>query len=259
MALAEIWRSLLSTDEVGPQDNFFSLGGHSLLVATLSARVRAELGVRAPLTLFLRHPVLRDLAAALPEPDGGRAPRDDAGLRQRGTDRAPLSAAQRRVWIDEQLWPGTAAYTVPEAFRLHGPLDEAAFEGALHDLMARHEALRVRIVGGEDPGWRWTTRRPYGFRGPTCGRTARRPCSGSWSRRGAGSSRWTALWWRRPWRGPMPRSGCFSSPRTTWSSTAGPSTSCGGTWRSCTAIVSRAAASRFRRAAHLHRLHLVGE
>ncbi|CAM5711951.1 non-ribosomal peptide synthetase [Streptomyces californicus] len=151
LALAEIWRSLLSTDEVGPQDNFFSLGGHSLLVATLSARVRAELGVRAPLTLFLRHPVLRDLAAALPEPDGGRAPRDDAGLRQRGTDRAPLSAAQRRVWIDEQLWPGTAAYTVPEAFRLHGPLDEAAFEGALHDLMARHEALRVRIVGGEDP------------------------------------------------------------------------------------------------------------
>ncbi|MFI9190667.1 amino acid adenylation domain-containing protein [Streptomyces californicus] len=151
LALAEIWRSLLNTDEVGPQDNFFSLGGHSLLVATLSARVRAELGVRAPLTLFLRHPVLRDLAAALPEPDGGRAPRDDAGLRQRGTDRAPLSAAQRRVWIDEQLWPGTAAYTVPEAFRLHGPLDEAAFEGALHDLMARHEALRVRIVGGEDP------------------------------------------------------------------------------------------------------------
>ncbi|CAM5398740.1 hypothetical protein SCALM49S_10023 [Streptomyces californicus] len=59
--------------------------------------------------------MLRDLAAALPEPDGGRAPRDDAGLRQRGTDRAPLSAAQRRVWIDEQLWPGTAAYTVPEA------------------------------------------------------------------------------------------------------------------------------------------------
>ncbi|MFI6512057.1 amino acid adenylation domain-containing protein [Streptosporangium sp. NPDC050855] len=150
-ALARIWRELLDIDEVGPEDNFFGLGGHSLLVATLSARVHAELGIRAPLLLFLRHPVLRDLAAALPEPVGDRAPGDDTGLRPRGTDRAPLSAAQRRVWIDEQLWPGTAAYTVPEAFRLRGPLDEAAFEAALQDLMLRHEALRTRIVGGEDP------------------------------------------------------------------------------------------------------------
>ncbi|MFB6888189.1 amino acid adenylation domain-containing protein [Kitasatospora sp. NPDC056327] len=149
--LAGIWRELLGVAEVAPGDNFFALGGHSLLVATLSARVRAELGVRVPLTLFLRHPVLRDLAAALPAgpPPQGADPGD--GLRPRGLDRAPLSAAQRRVWIEEQLWPGTPAYTVPEAFRLRGPLDERAFEAAVAELLLRHDALRTRVVGGEHP------------------------------------------------------------------------------------------------------------
>lgn len=152
-ALAEIWRELLDVDEVGPDDNFFGLGGHSLLVATLSARVRDRLGVRAPLTLFLRHPVLRDLAAALAAaPAGGDAvPGQAPGPRRRGAERAPLSAAQRRIWVEEQLWPDTAVYTVPEAFRLRGPLDEAALEAALHDLQVRHEALRVRVAGGETP------------------------------------------------------------------------------------------------------------
>jgi nonribosomal peptide synthetase protein VioA len=150
-ALAGIWRELLDVDEVGPTDNFFSLGGHSLLVATLSARVRDELGVRAPLTLFLRHPVLRELAAALPEPAGAEPQPGADGLRPRGADRAPLSAAQRRIWVEEQLWPGTAAYAVPEAFRLRGPLDERAFETALAELMGRHDALRGRVEGDEYP------------------------------------------------------------------------------------------------------------
>ncbi|WP_190109199.1 non-ribosomal peptide synthetase [Streptomyces cinnamoneus] len=149
--LAGIWRELLGVAEVGPDDNFFALGGHSLLVATLSARVRSELGVRVPLTLFLRHPVLRDLAAALPDGVPAQGPAGGDGLRPRGLDRAPLSAAQRRVWVDEQLWPGTAAYTVPEAFRLRGPLDERAFEAALEELLLRHGALRTRVVGGEHP------------------------------------------------------------------------------------------------------------
>ncbi|MFB6907264.1 amino acid adenylation domain-containing protein [Streptomyces bacillaris] len=149
-ALAGIWRELLDVAEVGPGDNFFSLGGHSLLVATLAARVRAELGVRAPLTLFLRHPVLRELAAALPRPENAGSP-DADGLRPRGTGRAPLSAAQRRIWLEEQLWPGTAAYTVPEAFLLRGPLDEAAFEAALDELLSRHDSLRGRVEGAEHP------------------------------------------------------------------------------------------------------------
>ncbi|MFJ8692602.1 amino acid adenylation domain-containing protein [Streptomyces roseolilacinus] len=147
--IARIWRELLEVPEVGPDDNFFSLGGHSLLLATLAARIRTELGVRVPLPLLLGNPVLRDLAAALPTEDDDTG----AGLRPRpeARDRAPLSAAQRRVWVEEQIRPGTPTYTVPEGFRLHGPLDETAFEAAWGDLVRRHDALRSHVTGHERP------------------------------------------------------------------------------------------------------------
>lgn len=63
----------------------------------------------------------------------------------------PLSSGQARLWFLEHLVPGTAAYNVPEAWRLRGPLDHKALELAFQDLIARHETLRTRFlqVGGQ--------------------------------------------------------------------------------------------------------------
>ena len=58
---------------------------------------------------------------------------------------APLSAAQRRLWFMEQLFPGTAAYNVPTAFRIHGPLDVSVLRRALGEVTRRHQALRSRF------------------------------------------------------------------------------------------------------------------
>lgn len=64
---------------------------------------------------------------------------------------APLSAAQRRLWFISQLHGAGAAYTIPAALRLRGPLDLPALHRALDGVVARHSALRTRIVlrGGE--------------------------------------------------------------------------------------------------------------
>jgi amino acid adenylation domain-containing protein len=68
-----------------------------------------------------------------------------AVIAERGAefDVHPLSAAQRRLWLLNQMHPDAAAYNVPYAFWLRGPLDVAALGGALRDLMARHSALRT--------------------------------------------------------------------------------------------------------------------
>jgi amino acid adenylation domain-containing protein len=55
----------------------------------------------------------------------------------------PTSFAQERLWIAEQLTPGTAAYHVPVAVRLTGPLDRVALARAIELVVARHEALRT--------------------------------------------------------------------------------------------------------------------
>ena len=56
-----------------------------------------------------------------------------------------MSFAQERLWFMDAYAPGTTAYTIPEAWRLHGPLDPAALAGALDRVVARHEPLRTRF------------------------------------------------------------------------------------------------------------------
>ncbi|HEX6968973.1 MAG TPA: amino acid adenylation domain-containing protein [Micromonosporaceae bacterium] len=58
-------------------------------------------------------------------------------------DRAPLSAAQQRLYFLDQLSPGSIEYLMPAAWRITGPLDVAALDAAVGDLVMRHEQLRV--------------------------------------------------------------------------------------------------------------------
>ncbi|MFL6120798.1 condensation domain-containing protein, partial [Actinophytocola sp.] len=63
----------------------------------------------------------------------------------------PLSHAQRRMWLLDQLRPGGTEYLMTTALRLSGPLDLAALRRALTEITARHEVLRTRytLVDGE--------------------------------------------------------------------------------------------------------------
>ncbi|EPH43046.1 non-ribosomal peptide synthetase [Streptomyces aurantiacus] len=64
-----------------------------------------------------------------------------------GTRICPASAAQRGLWLEDQLKPGRTDYTVVWPLRLTGRLDVAALRAALTALVARHEVLRTRFVG----------------------------------------------------------------------------------------------------------------
>ncbi|GAA4840132.1 amino acid adenylation domain-containing protein [Kitasatospora terrestris] len=96
-----------------------------------------ERGARATLSPAARKLLeqrLRGLTAAAPAGIPRLDPRPE---------RVPLSAAQQRLYFLDQLAPGTATYLMPAAWRLTGPLDTAALAGAVTDLVARHEQLRV--------------------------------------------------------------------------------------------------------------------
>jgi amino acid adenylation domain-containing protein len=64
----------------------------------------------------------------------------------------PVSFAQRRFWMLDQLDEATAAYTLPLALEVTGPLDVPALAHAITLVVARHEALRtVLVLDGEEP------------------------------------------------------------------------------------------------------------
>ncbi len=56
---------------------------------------------------------------------------------------APASFAQRRLWFLDKLSPGSAAYNVPTAIRLHGAPDIGALDQAVREVVARHDVLRT--------------------------------------------------------------------------------------------------------------------
>ncbi len=62
-ALVAIWREVLNLDKISVKDNFFAIGGHSLLLTQLISRIRSNLGVDVPIRIVFEHPVLQELAA----------------------------------------------------------------------------------------------------------------------------------------------------------------------------------------------------
>jgi len=84
-AVAEVWRAVLGVPRVGAADNFFEIGGHSLAIAAVQARLGKALGREIPIVDLFRHPTIRTLAAHL-----------DGGGPTAGLDRAARRLAVRR-------------------------------------------------------------------------------------------------------------------------------------------------------------------
>ncbi|MEV8097872.1 amino acid adenylation domain-containing protein [Kitasatospora sp. NPDC085879] len=146
--VAALWAELLGLPAIGVHDDFFALGGHSLMATRAATRTREALGVELPLAWIFESPTVAALCARL----GEAAPAAPAEpLRPAGRPGPlPLSAAQERLWLHDQLHPGSADYLVPIAWRLTGRLDPDALTGALRALTARHEILRTRYLDTPD-------------------------------------------------------------------------------------------------------------
>jgi hypothetical protein len=82
--IADVWRSLLGAGEVGIYDNFFDLGGHSLLMVEVRRRLRHEFDVDAPLTELFRHPTVHALARYVTGGAGDGVSLEDRQERGRG-------------------------------------------------------------------------------------------------------------------------------------------------------------------------------
>ncbi len=142
--LAALWAEVLEVEDVGAFDDFFDLGGHSLLATQLVMRIRDAFGVELPLRALFQAPILAAQAERVEKARGGEQSARSQPIRPSPRDRdLPLSFAQERLWFLDQLTPGSPAYNVPVAFAVHGPLDVAALERAIAEVVRRHEVLRT--------------------------------------------------------------------------------------------------------------------
>ena len=146
-----IYRQVLGTEEVGVGDNFFAMGGHSLLAAKVRSRVREMFQVELPMRRLFDLPTISLLSAHL---DGMRSGESataiPALLALRQTGAQPLSFAQQRLWFLSQHDAIGAAFNMCGAVRLRGTLDVEALRVALREILKRQEVLRARFSLGVD-------------------------------------------------------------------------------------------------------------
>ena len=142
--VAEIWKDVLSIGDVGVEDDFFALGGDSLLAVQVAIRVSETLGVMLSLRDLFEAPTVVELSRLIA--DRRQSGRDEFLLQKSNPEasiQAPVSFGQEQILNVEANLRGYPIYMVPFAYRLDGAFDHDAFERSVKALIAKHETLRV--------------------------------------------------------------------------------------------------------------------
>ncbi|MFD6895956.1 non-ribosomal peptide synthase/polyketide synthase, partial [Rhodococcus sp. NPDC060086] len=139
-SVAAVFAEVLGADRVGLDDDFFELGGNSLLATQVASRLSFALGTKVPVRALFETPTVEALATTVESQDTETRVPLEAGHRP---DQVPLSPAQQRMWFLNRFDTDTAAYNVPMAIRLSGDLDVDALQAAVADVVTRHESLRT--------------------------------------------------------------------------------------------------------------------
>ncbi|NWD74704.1 amino acid adenylation domain-containing protein [Pseudomonas gingeri] len=147
--LGAIWAQVLQRAQIPLDGHFFLLGGHSLMAAQVRSRLR-EHGLDMPLRWLFETPVLAELAARLDGLGEGEALNQVIARVDVQHDQ-PLSSAQQRVWLMQQLNPQDSGFNMSTRVRLRGDLQPEALARALQQVIERHAILRTTYhsINGE--------------------------------------------------------------------------------------------------------------
>lgn len=146
--ICQIFEEILHVERVGAKDSFFELGGHSLRATRLVNRMEAETGVRIALKEIFTHSTPEQLAQLVAEAEAAEyEPIPSAAEKEF----YPMSSAQKRIYLIQQMDPDAVTYNMPNAVKLTGSVDPETIRQAMQTMIDRHEILRTEfhMIDGE--------------------------------------------------------------------------------------------------------------
>ena len=138
--IAAMWREILGVDQVGVEQSFFSLGGNSLRAIALITEIQQQLQFELSVRDMFRLQTVRRISDFLQDAQKGSY---TPIPRQEDADGYPLSSAQKRLFVLNQLAPDDISYNLPGVMSIDGKLDPDRVEEVFRTLIARHESLRT--------------------------------------------------------------------------------------------------------------------
>ncbi len=147
--LVKVWSQILGLEEdkVGIDDNFFQSGGHSLKASRLLARIHKECDVEIPLGEIFRIPTIRGLSSYINKSKGIKYAAIEAA---QSKEYYPLSPAQKRLYILQQMEKKNVVYNMPGEMLVEGEVEPGKIEQVFSQLIARHESMRTSFVVVDD-------------------------------------------------------------------------------------------------------------
>lgn len=139
-ALVQIWANILGTKQIGIRDNFFKIGGNSLLATQLLLHIFKALKVQIPLRTIFISPTIEELAKYIQNATKGIYSPISVIEKQ---EYYPVSSAQMRLFILHQFESNSVNYNMPRVMYIEGKIDQHSFTKAFDDLIQRHETLRT--------------------------------------------------------------------------------------------------------------------
>lgn len=147
--LCDLYAEVLQTSLVGLDDDFFALGGDSLLATRLIGRIRSATGVNLSIRSLFEFPRVCELAQRLER----QQKEERALVSEERPKRLPLSYGQQRLWFLDRLEETSSEYNLVEALHLRGVLNIEALEKAVNTIIERHEVLRTHFREADGEPW----------------------------------------------------------------------------------------------------------
>ncbi|MDD2706957.1 MAG: amino acid adenylation domain-containing protein [Verrucomicrobiae bacterium] len=141
--LCRLWKEILGIDKVGINDDFFKLGGHSILAIKLCHRMTKELQREIPIAALFEKKTIKGISSALP------LFKRLVAIKHYAETEAILSFAQERLYFIEEYERGSKAYNIPILLELDPSVDLRALRESLRSIVDRHEVLRTVFAKNE--------------------------------------------------------------------------------------------------------------
>ncbi|MFM1726530.1 amino acid adenylation domain-containing protein [Rhodococcus sp. PAM 2766] len=146
----DVWSGLLGVAAPGRDDDFFDIGGNSLLATQVAGRLTSTTGVEIGVRDVFEAATAADLARTLEDRVGRPRRRPELLTSTTSIDSGQLSPGQRRLWFQHLLDPGSDVYNLAFTVRFTGDLVVGALEEAVLDVLGRHRILRTTYSTGPD-------------------------------------------------------------------------------------------------------------